>query len=118
MASRMMSNLAAYQLTPVLNRCHLSLTKARRAKPMWFRWAFPIRVWQRSTAVCCFRPRWYSSIPQARSAKTSPREVNQQLVMLQRLGQHRQCGGLVAEIANGFGGGNADIGRIIAQRLA
>ena len=36
---------------------------------MWFRWAFPIRVWQRSTAVCCFRPRWYSSIPQARSAK-------------------------------------------------
>ena len=36
---------------------------------MWFRWAFPIRVGQRSTAVCRSRPRWYSSIPQARSAK-------------------------------------------------
>ncbi len=43
-----MPHFVANQLVPVVSRCHSSRTNAWIAKPMSFRSAFAIRVWQRS----------------------------------------------------------------------
>jgi len=54
----MMAVFASTQLTPAVKQWISSRRNARRASPMWFRWATADRHWHRSTPVHGLIPRW------------------------------------------------------------
>ena len=69
MASRRSCFLASYQLRPVCGHCVSKRKKARRAQPIWLRWALAARTYAFSTPQHCFKPRWYCLIPQDKAAR-------------------------------------------------
>ena len=58
----MIDLVAANHLIPRWKQSIATRKNARKASPMWLRWAVAERAWQRSIPVYCLIPRWYCSI--------------------------------------------------------